>query len=197
MMQGEFTLEMFIKAQGMMKKMGSMGDLMKMMGMGGMLGINSTQQEQLASEGETILKRYETAYNSMTKAERVKPQIIDMSRRRRIARGSGLRENELGKMLNEFEKMRAMFSQFSKMLGGLPMAGLAGGGAGGGMPFGGGNSLSGGIPGGLKGPAGKMNPQDLARELGQLQKDTKRAAPNFPGFPFSGPGGGYYRKKKK
>ena len=91
-MQGEFTLEMFIKAQKMMKKMGSMGDLMKMMGMGGMLGINSSQQEQLASQGEGMLKQYETAYNSMTVKERQQPKIIDMSRRRRIADGSGCKK---------------------------------------------------------------------------------------------------------
>ena len=194
MMQGEFTLEMFIKAQGMMKKMGSMGDLMKMMGMGGMLGMNSSQQEQLASQGEGILKQYETAYNSMTKAERQQPKIIDMSRRRRIANGCGLRENQLGKMLNEFEQMRSMFAQFSKMLGGLNVGNLmTGGGAGGAGVLGG--LFGGGMP---NMPTPKMNPQDLARELGNMQKsNNKRPPANTPGFMLGGPGGGYYRKKKK
>jgi signal recognition particle subunit SRP54 len=194
MMQGDFTLEMFIKAQKMMKKMGSMGDIMKMMGMGGMLGINSSQQEQLATQGESILQLYETAYNSMTVKERQQPKIIDNSRRRRIAKGSGLQENQLGKMLNEFEQMRAMFSQFSKMLGGLNLGSLMGGGAGGAGSLGG-NLFGGGGAGNMPNP--KINPQDLARELGNMQKSSqKKPPPNIPGFMFGGQGS-YYRKKKK
>ncbi len=149
MMKGEFTLEMFIKAQKMMKKMGSVGDLMKMTGMGGMLGINSSQQNQLASQSESVLKQYEIAYNSMTVTERQQPKIIDTSRRRRIATGSGLQDNQLGKMLNEFEQMRAMFSQLSKMLGGFNLAGLMGGGAGGAASGGMENLMGGGMPPGL------------------------------------------------
>ena len=209
MMAGEFTLEMFIKAQNMMKKMGSMGDIMKMMGMGGMLGMNSSQQEKVAAQGENMMKHYETAYNSMTKQERIKPQMIDMSRRRRIARGSGLKENELGKMLNEFEQMRSMFKQFSKLLGGFGgMAGGAGGdsGAGGlGGLFGGANPGGPGagnlndLAGDLNNPINKMKAQQMAKQLGGLPgvNKPKSPSPNFPGFPFGGPGGGYYRKKKK
>lgn len=181
MMQGDFTLEMFIKAQKMMKKMGSMGDIMKMMGMGSMLGLNSSQQAQIANQGEGMFKQYETAYNSMTTEERQKPQIIDMGRRRRIAKGSGIQENQLGKMLNEFEQMRNVFSQFSKMLGGFNLGALAG--------MGGGDANN---------PLAKMNPQQMARELGDIQKaSNKKPTPNLPGFMFGGPGGGYYRKKKK
>ncbi len=205
MMQGDFTLEMFIKAQGMMKKMGSMGDVMKMMGMGSMLGINSSQQEQIATQGESIMNLYETAYNSMTKAERIKPQMIDMSRRRRIARGSGLKENELGKMLNDFEQMRSMFKQFSKLLGGFGglsgMGGAAGGAGGLSGLFGGGgqdaSSLN-DLAGDMNNPANKLKAQQIAKQLGGMAGNKpKSSGANFPGFPFSGPGGGYYKKKKK
>lgn len=129
MMAGEFTLEMFVNAQRMMKKMGSLGDIMKMMGLGGMLGMSTEQQAQLASHGEQMFKLYESAINSMTPDERRKPEVINMSRRRRIARGAGLRENEVGQMLNEFEQMRRMFQQFRKLMGGgLPfgMPGMPG-----------------------------------------------------------------------
>jgi len=199
MMQGDFTLEMFIKAQSMMKKMGSMGDIMKMMGIGGMLGINSSQQEQIASHGESMFKLYENAYDSMTKDERVKPQIIDMSRRRRIAKGSGLQENQLGKMLNEFEQMRGMFKQFSKLLGGMAGAG--------GSPFGGlfgggnqsmGNGLSPDSLADLDTPANRLKAQQMAKQMGNMQKSSgKGSSAKLPGLPFGGPGGGYYRKKKK
>lgn len=117
MMAGEFTLEMFVSAQRMMKKMGSLGDIMKMMGLGGMLGISSDQQAKIADHGETMFRLYETAINSMTPEERKRPQVINMSRRRRIAKGSGLKENDLGQMLNEFEQMRKMFQQFRQLMG--------------------------------------------------------------------------------
>jgi len=178
MMSGEFTLEMFVNAQSMMKKMGSFGDIMKMMGVGGMFGINSDQQGQIANQGEKMFRRYETAINSMTIAEKRKPEIINMSRRRRIASGSGLLENEIGQMLKEFEQMRAMFQQFHKMMGGFSMAGLAG--------------LGGG---GESGMGGSFDPSMLAGKMpaGRLPKPTTSAP---KGFPFIGPGGGYYRKKK-
>jgi signal recognition particle subunit SRP54 len=154
-----------------------------------MLGINSSQQNQLASQSESVLKQYETAYNSMTATERQQPKIIDSSRRRRIATGSGLQDNQLGKMLNEFEQMRAMFSQLSKMLGGFNLAGLMGGGAGGAAASGMENLMGGGMPPGL--PPG-MDPQQMARAMQKAKRETQ----NLPGFMF-GSGGGYYRKKKR
>jgi signal recognition particle subunit SRP54 len=174
--------------------MGSMGDLMKMMGIGGMLGMNSSQQAEIANQGENVFKQYETAYNSMTKEERIKPQIIDMSRRRRIAGGAGIKENELGKMLNQFEQMRGMFKQFSKMLGGFSLPGMGGGGN---NLFGGSTDAATSGSGDLNSKLSKMTPQQMAKELGGLSKSSDKRSANIPGFPFSGPGGGYYRKKKK
>jgi signal recognition particle subunit SRP54 len=140
MMKGDFTLETFLSMQGMMKKMGSMGDIMKMMGLGGMFGLSSAQQKMVAEHGDVRMKLYETAINSMTRQERKAPDLIDMSRRRRIARGSGLKDNEVGQMLNEFQQMRQMF-QLMKKSGGIPgMPGMPG------MP---------GLPGGFgAGPTG-------------------------------------------
>jgi signal recognition particle subunit SRP54 len=199
MLQGEFTLEMFIKSQKMMKKMGNMGDLMKMMGVGGMFGLNSTQQAQIAEHGDKMMKLYETAINSMTLEEQRKPEIITMSRRRRIAAGAGLKDSEVGQMLNEFEQMRGMMTQFRKMMGGFGggfpgMPGGGGDGAPGGFPdlfggMGGGGKpgmppMPGGLPGGL--PPGF--PGGLP---GSMPK--KKPPSGYPG----GFGGGYYKKKKK
>ncbi len=130
MIAGDFTLEMFLQSQKMMKKMGSLGDIMKMMGVGGMLGLSSDQQDMLATHGEKMLNLYETAISSMTPDERLRPETINMSRRRRIAKGAGLKENEVGQMLNEFEQMRKMFTQFRKMMGGMPIPGFPGMGGG-------------------------------------------------------------------
>jgi signal recognition particle subunit SRP54 len=183
MMGGEFTLEMFLSSQKMMKKMGSLGDIMKMMGMGGMLGLSSEQQDMIASHGENMFNLYETAINSMTPAERQKPEIINMSRRRRIARGAGLQDNQIGQMLNEFEQMRRMFAQFRQMFGG-GFPGMPGG-MPGGMPF--------GMPGvpPMPGAPGGKGPQ-----LPKMPPGGFRPNPP-PGFPLKGPGGGYFRKKGK
>lgn len=171
MMQGEFTLEMFINSQRMMKRMGSMGDIMKMMGLGGMLNLNSEQQAEIATYGENMMNLYETAINSMTPEERRRPEIINMSRRRRIARGSGLKENQVGQMLNEFEQMRQMFSQFRKMLGGFPMPGMPG------FPgmdgMGGGKGTKSGTPSPFGDLPGVSNPGAFP--------------PNFPGMPTGRP----------
>jgi signal recognition particle subunit SRP54 len=115
MMKGEFTLTMFMNMQKMMKKMGPMGDIMKMMGIGGSLGIPADKQDEIAEHGEKMMKLYEVAINSMTVLEREHPEKIDMSRRRRVARGSGMKEFQIGRMLNEFEQMRQIFGYMHKM----------------------------------------------------------------------------------
>jgi signal recognition particle subunit SRP54 len=169
MMSGEFTLEMFVSQQRMMKKMGSFGDLMKMMGIGGMFGLSSEQQNELSKHGEKMMAFYETAINSMTPDERRRPQIIDMSRRRRIARGSGLKENEVGRMLNEFEQMRQAFQAIRGMMGGgFP-----------GMP-------GMGMPGMPRAP--KAGNASAFPDLAELQKLGGMMPPNFPSGGFPKPG---------
>jgi signal recognition particle subunit SRP54 len=178
MMSGEFTLEMFLKSQKMMKQMGSFGDIMKMMGLGGALGLSSGQQAEFATHGEKLLKLYESAINSMTSEERLKPEIINMSRRVRIAKGSGLKDNQVGQMLNEFMQMRQMFQQLRKMMGG--MANMPG------MPF--------GIPG-MGGSSGMPNKMpDISDLSGLAQKAAKN---NTPSSSFGLKTSGYLKKKKK
>lgn len=178
MLGGEFTLEMFVSAQKMMKRMGSLGDIMKMMGMGGMFGLTSEQQDMIASHGENMFKLYETAINSMTPDERKRPEVINHSRRRRIARGAGLKENEVGQMLKEFEQMRAMMAPMRQMFGG-------------GFP---------GLPGATPAPSPQQM-QPYGRMQPQLPKTPRGGLPGAlpsnppPGFPLKGPGGGYFRKK--
>jgi signal recognition particle subunit SRP54 len=185
MMAGEFTLEMFVNAQKMMQKMGSLKDIMKMMGLGNMFGMSSEQQDQIADHGENMFKLYETAINSMTPEERRRPEIINMARRHRIARGSGLKDNAVGQMLNEFEQMRQMFGQMNKMLG-------VGGGK---MPFG----APFGMPGGGKMPPGGALPPGMgAGPGGAMPPGLGRPGFRQPsGFPLKGPGGGYFKKKGK
>lgn len=178
MMQGEFTLEMFLQSQTMLKRMGSLGDLMKMLGVGGMLGLNSSQQNEIAEHGEAMMKLYETAINSMTLMERQKPEIINVSRRRRICRGSGLKDQQLVQMLKEFEQMRSMFQQFRKMMGNAPFPGMPN------MP---------GMPGmpgfGMPDPASFKMPPNLPM--------GGKGARLPQGFPAKGYGPNAIRKKNK
>ncbi len=163
MLKGDFTLEMFLHMNKMMKKMGSMGDIMKMMGLGGMLGMNTEQQKQVAIHSEKMMHLYETAINSMTPRERKNPDLIDFSRRRRIAKGSGLQDKQVGQMLNEFNQMKSMFPYLRQMMamggGGLPgmpgIPGLPGMGGGGGMGMPG-MPRPGGYPGGMPALPGSM-----------------------------------------
>ena len=183
MLKGDFNLEMFLQMHSMMKKMGNMGDLMKMMGMGGMLGINSSQQKQIAEQGDQMMNLYEVAINSMTREERKNPQIIDFKRKRRIAKGAGLKENQIGQLLNEFQKMKQMFDMLRPMLqmgggGGFP-------GMGGGFPGMGGMPPMGGLGGNPKIPSG-FDPSKM------------RIPPGGFGQPGGGSGKkGRLRKKKR
>jgi signal recognition particle subunit SRP54 len=193
MFSNDFSFEQFVNMQSMMKKMGNMGDIMKMMGVGGMLGLSSEDQNKIATEGEAMMNKYEIAINSMTIAERRKPDLIDFPRRRRIARGSGLKENEIGKMLNEFEKMREAMRQMKAMMGG--MGGL-GGMLGGGNPFGGGGNPFGGGGGNPFGGGGKMPPLPPGFKMPPGMGGLGGGMPGSPSRPgFQSPYG--LKKKKK
>lgn len=184
MLKGDFTLEMFVDMQKMMKKMGSIGDIMKMMGVGGMFGLNSSQQKAVAEHGEQMMSLYETAINSMTQAERKNPEIIDFNRRRRIARGAGLKDAQIGQMLNEFQQMKGMMAMLKPMMmgGGGGFPGMPGGFPG--MPpMGKGPGMPGGMPGGMprlpfgappKPPgAGGVNPAGFGRSRKLRKKKRK------------------------
>lgn len=187
MLKGDFTLDMFVQMQSMMKKMGNMGDIMKMMGLGGMFGISTEQQKQIAEQGEKMMSQYEIAINSMTPDERKNPDLIDFQRKRRIAKGSGLKEAQIGQLLNEFQKMRQMFQYLKPFLGG-GMGGMGGGGFPGmgnfpGMP------PMGGMGGGMQPPPG-FDPSKMRMPPGM---------PGMPGMPggAKAKGGGKPRLRKK
>jgi signal recognition particle subunit SRP54 len=113
----DFTLEDFRDQLKTIKKMGPLEQIMGMLpGMGNLkaLGENKPDDKQIA--------RVEAIINSMTPEERRKQHIINGSRRKRIARGSGTSVEDVNRLLKQFVQMQKML----KALGG--MAGLAGGG---------------------------------------------------------------------
>jgi signal recognition particle subunit SRP54 len=112
----EFTLEDFRDQLKTIKKMGPLEQIMGMLpGMGNLKAL----AENKPAEGE--IARVEAIINSMTPDERRKQHIINGSRRKRIAKGSGTSVEEVNRLLKQFVQMQKML----KSLGG--MAGLAGG----------------------------------------------------------------------
>jgi len=122
-LSAKFDFTDFLKQMRLLKNMGSLGGIMKMIP-----GMNKLTDDQL-QQGETQLKRCEAMINSMTTAERKNPDLLSSSpsRRKRIAKGSGYRDTDVNKLVNDFQKMRNMMQQMGQ--GGLPgMPGMFGGG---------------------------------------------------------------------
>ncbi|GMU91768.1 MAG: signal recognition particle protein [Candidatus Hydrogenedentota bacterium] len=106
--KGELDLEMFLEQMQQVKKMGSIGDLVKKIpGMSKMLPDD-------ADIDEDELKYTEAIIRSMTKKERRHPKIINGSRRLRIADGSGTSVQDVNRLLKDFEKMKKMMQQMMK-----------------------------------------------------------------------------------
>lgn len=109
----DFSLEDFMKMQ---KQMKSLGSLDQILGMLPIPGISKADKEKLAYMGEGQLRRIEAFVNSMTIQERQNPDIIDPSRKRRIAKGCGAELHELNKFLKEFENMKKMMRKMTGMM---------------------------------------------------------------------------------
>lgn len=102
-----FTLEDFKDQLQQMKKMGSFRDLLDMMP-----GANKKAMKGIDVD-EKEFARSEAIINSMTREERIHPNIINASRRKRIAAGSGTRVQDVNKLLNGFEQSKKMMKQLS------------------------------------------------------------------------------------
>ena len=112
MKKAEFTYNDFLKMQKQMKMFGSIDNLL---GMLPIPGLNKENRETIANEGEKQLKKVETFINSMTPEERDNPEIINTSRKRRLAAGSGLPIHEVNLIITQFEQMRKMMKGFSNI----------------------------------------------------------------------------------
>lgn len=196
MRKGNFDLEDLRSQLEQMEKLGGLGGLM------GMLPGVGKMKNQMANAGldDRMIKRQRAIIDSMTRKERRNPKLLDGSRRKRIAAGSGTKVEDVNKLM----KMHRQMADMMKMMGGAagkrgPMAGLAnmfGLGGGGGMPS----------PEALKQMAEKM-PGGLPGG-GGLPGLPPKFPGNLPGLPGNGlpglgtkPGGlpslpGFPSKKK-
>jgi signal recognition particle subunit SRP54 len=110
LMSGEFTLEDFAKQLKQMRKMGPLGQLLDMMP--GQMGQVARQVDPDEAEGQ--LKQIEAVINSMTLAERRNPKLLNASRRRRIARGSGLEVQVVNQVMKRFRDTQRLFKTLKK-----------------------------------------------------------------------------------
>ncbi len=121
MLDGNFTLIDMLEQMKQIKKMGSLGGLLKLIP--GMPKISSEDQERAEKE----MKMVETIINSMTLEERLHPEILKNSRKVRIARGSGLTNADINRMLKKFEQMKTMMKQMKQFQKGGKMPPMGGG----------------------------------------------------------------------
>lgn len=114
MKKNQFDFEDYLESMRQMKKMGGIGALLSMMpGMGG----NQMKQLEDAVD-EKKMARIEAIILSMTVKERQNPDVLNPSRKRRIANGAGVDISEVNRLVKQFEQSRKMMKQMSGMMGG-------------------------------------------------------------------------------
>jgi signal recognition particle subunit SRP54 len=108
--QGEFTLEDLVGQMRQIRKMGPMGQWLDMLP--GASQARITPEQEQAAEGD--MKRFEAILLSMTPLERRNPEILNGSRKRRIARGSGTEVQEVNRLIKQFREAQKIFKAMSK-----------------------------------------------------------------------------------
>ncbi|MBC8407098.1 MAG: signal recognition particle protein [Planctomycetes bacterium] len=112
MMQGRLTMEDLLSQFKMLRKMGSMKKLLGMMpGAGRMSGL-------LDQVDDKEISRIEAIVLSMTPKERLHPEILDGSRRKRIARGAGVQVSDVNRLYKSFQQMQKQMKSMSKLMTG-------------------------------------------------------------------------------
>ena len=165
LLDGEFTLDDFLEQMQALKKMGPIGNLMGMMP-----GVPKEMKGAQITDDQ--LKPVEAIIRSMTPLERRKPELLNGSRRTRIASGSGTSVGEVNRLVKQFAEMQKMMKRMGAMSGARPgKKGKQGKGGRGGFPgmpglpagMGGMGGLPGGFPGLPSGYPGARVDGDPAR----------------------------------
>ena len=110
MRKNEFSYNDFLKMQKQMKMFGSVDQLL---GMLPGIKINKDDRQKLSHESDKQLKKMEVFIQSMTPAERANPDLINTSRKKRIAKGCGMELAEINQFIKQFEQMRMMMKGMS------------------------------------------------------------------------------------
>jgi signal recognition particle subunit SRP54 len=108
LVKGEFNLEDFLKQLQQIKKMGPLTQLIQMIP-----GMGNMAKDMSPDVTDQQMRRIEAIIHSMTHDERVDPRMLNGSRKRRVARGSGTTVQEVNDLLNQFRQMQRMMKQMS------------------------------------------------------------------------------------
>ncbi len=111
MSKNNFSYNDFIKMQKQMQAFGSMGNMLGMLG----LNIGKDDKEKLSHESEKQFKKMEVFISSMTPEERNNPDLMNTSRKKRIAKGCGMDFQEVNAFVKQFEQMRTMMKGMNDM----------------------------------------------------------------------------------
>jgi signal recognition particle subunit SRP54 len=122
LVKGEFDLEDFRQQLREVKKMGPLSQILDMIP-----GFSQMSQQVAPEITDQQMKRTEAMINSMTLEERRNPRIINASRKRRIARGSGTTIQEINQLLGQFRQMQRMMKQLTSRRGPFSMLRQLGG----------------------------------------------------------------------
>jgi signal recognition particle subunit SRP54 len=107
-----FTLEDFLDQLQQLKRMGPLAQVLEMIP-----GFGSLTKELSQVDADKQLRKIEAIINSMTPEERRNPEIIDGSRKRRIARGSGTEVKDVNELLREFREAQRLLKLFARPRG--------------------------------------------------------------------------------
>lgn len=114
MAKAEFSFNDFLKMQSQMKMFGSMDQIL---GMIPGLKLSKDDRQLISHKGEKEFKRIEVFIQSMTPEEREHPELMNSSRKRRIAQGSGIPIHDINQYISQFEQMRKMMKGMSDLKG--------------------------------------------------------------------------------
>jgi signal recognition particle subunit SRP54 len=114
LLENKFTLEDFLKQLSYVKKMGSLKDMLKMVpGLG-------AHAEEMDVEDKDLLS-FEAIIQSMTPRERARPEILNTSRRNRVARGAGVERTAVDELVKQFSMIKKFMDEFSRAGGKGPL----------------------------------------------------------------------------
>ena len=112
--KAQFDFDDYLESVKQMKNMGGLGSIMSMMpGLGGMGKMKGLDEEQTA-QAEKNMARMEAMIYSMTAEERRDPDLLNPSRKHRIAKGAGVDISEVNRMVKQFGEMKKMMKMFGK-----------------------------------------------------------------------------------
>ena len=114
MKKAEFTFDDFLN---MKRQMSMFGSIDQILGMLPGMNIKKEDRELISHEGEKQFKRIEVFIQSMTPEERSNPQLLNSSRKKRIAEGSGIPLHDINIFVKQFEQMRSMMKGMNQMKG--------------------------------------------------------------------------------